>query len=215
MVKSRRKSGPPPKDMAGERFDRLIAIEYIGKGKWRCQCDCGKTTEAHGSDMRRGKVRSCGCLHIETSRTGDNRRKHGMSESPEYRSWHCMIRRCTDPTTVGYNRYGGRGISVCDRWLHSFENFFADMGARPKGTTLDRKEVNGNYEPGNCRWADKFTQAANTSKVILISANGKTMPVEAWARELRVSPHAIRYRLKLGLSHEETVNRPFRKYKSW
>lgn len=122
-----------------------------------------------------------------------------------------MIRRCSDPNDIGYKRYGGRGIKVCDEWIKSFERFYKDMGPRPKGTTLDRIEVDGDYESGNCRWADKFTQAANTSKVVLITANGRTMPVEAWARELGVCGYSIRYRIKKQWTHDEIINTPFEK----
>ncbi|MDT4831294.1 hypothetical protein FQZ97_648020 [compost metagenome] len=120
-----------------------------------------------------------------------------------------MVERCTDPKAAGYHRYGGRGITVCDRWLESFENFLADMGPRPRGTTLDRRENDGNYEPGNCRWATKLEQAANTSTARLITANGKTLPMEAWARELGVSAKGIAYRLRMGWADEQIINTPF------
>lgn len=209
-----KKTGPRPKDISGMRFERLVALKYVELGKWLCECDCGNTTVAVGSDLRRGRIRSCGCLQLEVARTGDCRRTHGGAGSPEYNSWHSMIRRCTDPTTLGYHRYGGRGISVCERWASSFTHFLEDMGFRPTGTTLDRKDVNGNYEPSNCRWATHQEQAENTSRVILVTANGKTQSLGAWARDLGVSDKAIRYRLKIGMSHHNAINKPFRKHKA-
>ena len=205
-------AGPKPNDITGQTFERLTAIEYIKAGKWRCRCVCGEIKTINGGDLKRGKVRSCGCLATEYQKSGDGRRTHGMALSPEYRSCSGMIMRCTQPKTNGYYRYGGRGIKVCERWLNSFENFYEDMGSRPLGTSIDRINNDGNYELGNCRWTDDFTQAANTSTAVLVTANGKTMPVDAWARELGVSGQAIRYRLSKGLSHYQAINTPFRKH---
>lgn len=212
----KRRSGPPPKNIEGERFDRLIAERYAGKGKWACLCDCGNTSVVDGADLRRGKVRSCGCLQLEIAKTGDCRRTHGHTDTPEYRSWSAMIRRCADPNARGYHRYGGRGIKVCERWVNSVEDFVADMGPRPPGTSIDRwPDADGDYEPGNCRWATAQEQAANMSTTVLITANGKSQPIEAWARELGVSSQALRYRLKCGMSHDAVVNTPFRAHKRW
>jgi hypothetical protein len=213
----KKKSGPTPKDIVGQKFERLTASMYLSGGMWLCDCDCGETTVVAGSDLRRGKVRSCGCLQLEIARSGECRRIHGMSNSPEYRSWSAMIRRCTDDRAMGYSRYGGRGIKVCDRWIESFENFYADMGVRPKGTTLDRIDFDGNYELENCRWATVDVQRQNTSRTILVTANGKSQSLGAWARELGVSDKSIRYRLKIGMTDDEAINTPFRKqkYTTW
>jgi hypothetical protein len=200
--------------MRGERFDRLICTGYQGGGQWCYVCDCGTVGQANGADIRRGKVRSCGCLQLEVAKSGDCRRTHGGAGTPEYRTWTSMLRRCSDPSAFGYHRYGGRGIRVCERWQF-FENFLADMGPRPKGRTIDRRDVNGDYEPGNCRWATPLEQGQNTSSVVLSSANGKTQCLEAWARELGVSTAAIRYRLKRGMSHEDVINMPYRKHIKW
>lgn len=211
----KKKSGPVPKNICGQRYERLVAEIYVGAGKWSCLCDCGNLTRVDGADLRRGKVRSCGCLQLEVARTGDCRRTHGMAGTPEYRTWTSMIRRCTDSSAEGYHRYGGRGITVCERWLSSVEKFVEDMGPRPPGTTIDRKNVDGNYEPNNCRWATDIEQANNTSTVILVTANGKTQSLGAWGRELGVSDKAIRYRLKKGMTHHDAINTPFRAHKRW
>jgi hypothetical protein len=127
-----------------------------------------------------------------------------------------MIRRCSDPSAAGYHRYGGRGIDVCDRWRGSVEDFVADMGPRPPGTTLDRfPDPDGNYEPGNCRWATRTEQAANTCTAVLVTANGKTQTMDAWARELGIAAKTIAYRLKKGMSHHDAINTPFRAHTCW
>lgn len=123
---------------------------------YHCQCDCGGERIAQGKELRKGHVRSCGCLK------GAKRHGHGGrgAQSRTYLSWVAMQQRCTNSNGAAYRLYGGRGIKVCERWK-SFENFLADMGERPKGKTLDRIDVNGNYEPGNCRWATHAEQSAN------------------------------------------------------
>lgn len=166
----------------GTRFGRWTLIADLGlragkRQRYRfCQvaCDCGSIAEIAVRHLRNGDSTSCGCWHREKTaiRSREITRTHGASagknangaraRTPEYSSWACMIQRCCTPTTTGYKNYGGRGISVCERWRHSFENFLADMGPRPsKGHTLDRIDCDGNYEPGNCRWATWKEQATN------------------------------------------------------
>lgn len=138
--------------------------------------------------------------------------KHGHAigrRSPEYLSWRAMVQRCCDKNSNSFPNYGGRGVSVCDRWL-DFENFLADMGPRPDGKTLDRWPDNsGNYEPGNCRWATLQEQAENTRTNHMISADGRTQTITGWSKELGVDPAAIRYRIrKMGWSPERAVTTP-------
>jgi hypothetical protein len=158
------------------------------------------------ADGRRGRV----CPRGEKSASF----KHGHAtehggKSREYLSWRSMMQRCTDTNSAAYPRYGGRGIKVCDRW-RKFANFLADMGARPEGKSLDRWPDNdGNYEPGNCRWATPEEQAANTRTNHTITAAGRTQTITAWARELGVDPGAIRYRIdKMGWDPERAVTTP-------
>jgi hypothetical protein len=207
----KKKSGPKPQDLTNKQFGRLRALSYAGSEKWMCVCDCGKEHTAASADLKRGKVRSCGCLQLEVAKSGDCRRTHGMADTPEYRTWQAMLYRTGDPRCNGYERYGGRGITVCERWK-TFENFYADMGPRSRGTTLERNEVDGNYEPSNCRWATRQEQGANMSTTVLLTANGRTQPMEAWAREIGCSTQALRYRLKKGWSHEKAINTPIRKH---
>jgi AP2 domain. len=155
-------------DLSGKRFGRLFVIGRApNKGKdtvWLCRCDCGTEKVVRGNDIKRGKIESCGCLHSEMLIKRNY--VHGHSAKGkftyEYHSWASMIQRCENEKRNNFKYYGGRGIKVCDRWKNSFENFLEDMGPRPsKNHTLDRIDVNGNYEPSNCRWVDKSNQSRN------------------------------------------------------
>jgi hypothetical protein len=168
------------KDLTAQVFDRLTVIECTGRAKnrnvlWLCRCSCPEQNEliVRSTNLLTGHTKSCGCLKRELcrKRTGSSNPmfKHGHSKSgkkqqtPEYYSWRSMTERCLYSGHKYYKYYGGRGIQVCDRWHgeDGFEKFLEDMGPRPAGHTLDRTYVNGNYEPGNCRWADAKTQANN------------------------------------------------------
>jgi hypothetical protein len=152
-------------DITGVRFGRLVAQRLSamvgGRAHWICQCDCGTERIVGVAWLRSGNTMSCGSC----SKLGNQRaKKHGYSPKGQrtltYNSWQAMKKRCFDPKTNGYRYWGGRGITICERWMQ-FENFLADMGERPEGTTLDRVDVNGNYESSNCRWATPIEQRAN------------------------------------------------------
>lgn len=150
--------------MVGKRFGRLLVLRYSHNNKdkrpmWVCLCDCGAECIVSGKYLRAGRTRSCGCLHREVS--SEINKSHSMSGTKTYQSWHAMLTRCYNKKQASYKKYGALVVTVCDRWRDSFENFFADMGERPEGATLDRINPFGNYEPSNCRWSSVDEQANN------------------------------------------------------
>ena len=164
----------PFNDITGQRFGRLTVTSrtenYImpsggQKAQWVCKCDCGNTKVVTTTHLKSGHTSSCGCLQLETLENGRHaNRTHGMKGSPEYRSWQAMKQRCLNQNNVKFRLYGERGITICEQWLDSFETFFADMGTRPDGTTLDRIDGSKGYYPGNCRWATYSEQNRNRRK---------------------------------------------------
>ena len=142
----------------GSRFGRLIVLERL-KGTQRSlvRCDCGSEKTVHDSNLTTGRTRSCGCLEDESRRSV----KHGWTGTRTYRIWKGIKTRCFNANDPVYAYYGARGITMCDRWRYSFENFLADMGEAPADRSIDRIDNDGNYEPGNCRWATSLEQRAN------------------------------------------------------
>lgn len=139
----------------------------VSKNKWgnvysRYKCNCGKEKLILDKQVKSAKIKSCGCFRNKA--TQERRFKHGKCGSREHRSYVAMKSRCTNKNHIGYKNYGGRGISICAEWFDSFVQFYADMGDRPLGTSLDRIDNDGNYEPLNCRWSDRSTQASNRRK---------------------------------------------------
>ena len=154
-------------DLTGRKFGRLTVIVRAGstvKGRmatWLCKCDCGNVIIAIGNNLLRGHTTSCSCYREQEIRVrhGDT---VGGNESSEYSTWRGMIQRCHNPLAFGYENYGGRGIKVCEEWRTDFRNFLADMGRKPgRGYSIDRVDVNGNYEKSNCKWATSAEQALN------------------------------------------------------
>lgn len=152
--------------LEGLRFGRLLVIEKAAREGlstfYKCQCDCGTVKNVRSVSLRGGDTQSCGCMRQQQMRA--KKTTHGLYGSPTYASWRAMIIRCTDPSHRQFKDYGGRGITICPEWLASFESFLLALGVRPEGKTLDRKETNGNYEPGNCKWSTPTEQNANKRK---------------------------------------------------
>lgn len=155
-------------DRTGHKFGRLTVLRFAGRKSkqsyWFCRCECGTEFATYIGNVVRGLTRSCGCLHSEHSSAAAT--THGetrqLSKTPEYACWVQIKTRCFNQNYVEFHLYGGRGITMCDRWRDSFENFLADMGRRPsRKHSIDREDVNGHYEPGNCRWATSSDQAKN------------------------------------------------------
>ena len=147
-------------DMTGEVYGRLTVLERVGN-KWLCRCECGNTTKPHRRDLRRGNTKSCGCGAQENRMLHRDQTTHGMEGTPEYHSWQAMKARSLNPNNPAYPRYGGRGITVWPGWVHDFVAFYEHIGPRPPGHSLDRIDNDGNYEPGNVRWATASEQAFN------------------------------------------------------
>lgn len=157
-------------ELSGVKFNRLRVVSkaYTNKHRkvvWECLCDCGNTSFVTTRELKSGHTKSCGCLKKERIINQSQKGFHQKNNKAEYNSYSSMKNRCYNSNCPHYDRYGGRGISVCDEWFESFETFLNDMGKRPSlEHTLDRIDVNGNYDPSNCRWADLSTQSFNKRK---------------------------------------------------
>lgn len=191
-------------DITGQKFGYLTVVRFDCRGKfgpmWLCKCDCGNEKSIRGSYLKNGTTKSCGCHKLNVVKSIHI--KHGQSRNGkttrEYVAWQEMRKRCYKEDLPAYKDYGGRGITVCDRWRDSFENFFEDMGERPSSKhSLDRyPDNNGNYEPGNCRWATKEEQAANCRSNHWIELDGKKMILSDWAKYLDTTPAVLCRRIK-------------------
>lgn len=195
----------------GLSFGELTVKEQTGEGdKLLCTCSCGNEKVARLSHLRSGSVKSCGCLLKTVPKKVHG--KHLLSTTKECKIWSDMVHRCTNKSSRVFSLYGGRGITVCESWLgdDGFLNFLSDMGSKPDGMTLDRIDNNLGYSKENCRWATMKTQSNNRRSNVFLTANGKTMTIAEWSKELGFSKSTIRERLKLGWSVEQCINTPKR-----
>lgn len=194
---------PSIKDLqAGQRYGVLTAVKYShrqdGNIHWLFACDCGTVKPMYAWSVLSGRQDSCGCLGRKRrvlAKTKHGHRRKYQKQTKEYTAWLNIKHRCYDSNRPDYNRYGGRGIKVCDRWLESFANFLEDMGYAPPGTSIDRIDVNGDYEPNNCRWASKWVQASNKRNNTVLHFNGQSKTVSEWARALGISRQTLTSRL--------------------
>jgi len=180
------------------------------------RCDCGVEKVFRSFDLKSGNTTSCGCLKVELA--GTHTLRHGGAingkHTRTYKCWCHLRDRCSNPNNKDYRNYGGRGIRVCARWLgrEGFINFLSDMGERPIGKTIERMNNNGNYEPGNCRWATKIEQGNNTRKNVFIEYDGKRKTAAEWEREMGLPPEVIAVRIRKGQSPHVAITTPLRKW---
>ncbi len=194
----------------GSKFGLLTVEAYVGffqkngtTHKWhyyRCRCDCGDETILTDRALVTGNTKSCGCWYRKHGHAGDRR-------SPTYRAWLAMRQRCLNPNAKNYPGWGGRGITICKRW-DSFKNFLADMGERPDGLQLDRRDNDGPYSPENCRWATAEEQANNRRSSRLETMDGRTQTLTQWAREFNTPRCRVYKRLRLGWPIRRALTEP-------
>ena len=204
-------------DMTGERFGKVTVIKRASEYaetpvKWLCICECGKEFVTTSGRLKRGATKSCGCSRYEFISNAN--RIHGMSKTRIHRTWSHMIERCTCKTHKQYMDYGGRGITVCKDWLDfiTFYNWAMENGYE-HNLTIDRIDVNGNYEPSNCRWTDSYTQQNNTRKTIKLTIDGVTKSLSEWSAATGINKITLHGRYRRGLRGKdliEPVNRKCR-----
>ena len=203
-------------NLEGQRFGRWTVLEFAGRQKkkvmWFCRCDCGTISTCASAHLRNGLSRSCGCYKDEV--IGSLNRTHGFSKTGTYRIWKAMRDRCNREGSIQYRDYGGRGIKVCERW-NSYENFLADMGERPsRKHSIDRyPDIDGNYEPGNCRWATVTDQARHKRSSRMLEFRGETRCLAEWAEITGISEKVIGARLRvLNWTVEQALSMPARPF---
>lgn len=207
--------GRKPIDLTGKRFGKLEVAERAGTDQktrnpiWRCICDCGKETYVTGDNLRRGNTKSCGCMVGFQTGTENPNYSGGHSSTQLYRVWVAIKTRCENKNHKHYIHYGGRGIRMCEEWANNFEVFYAWAIASgyKQGLTIDRIDVNGNYEPSNCRWATVKQQLRNKRNNIRVEINGETRTLSEWAEISRL-PRGIIYKRYHNGDRGEALLRP-------
>jgi len=197
----------PRVDLVGKVFGKLTVLEFVGRPSngtsgdslWRCRCECGGESVPYGYNLKTGKSRSCGCTIVPALRKANI--THGKYHTPERRVWTGIKTRCFNSNEKTWEYYGGRGITVCDRWLgeNGFANFLEDVGERPSSRhSIEREDVNGNYEPDNCTWATKKEQMLNRQNTIRILHKGELIPLKTACAMEGVNYYSARCRLRKG-----------------
>ena len=213
-------------DLTGQRFGRLVVISKAESNPhetyWNCKCDCGKEKKVRAACLKSGNTKSCGCWHDECAKI--NSKKHGMSKTRLYLVYRTMISRCYCKSTKKYNIYGGRGITVCEEWLDDFMNFYNwsiqngyNCNAEFGECTIDRIDVDGNYEPSNCRWITNKEQGNNRRTNHYVKINGETKTVREWCESniYDISETTVYKRIRKGWSDIDAITKPvIKKYRS-
>lgn len=203
-------------EMSGQKFGKLTVtwqhgFSQNGEAQWDCVCECGNEAVVTGSALRKGRTQSCGCQRALAVRMNGRRNathghtKAGVPISRTYNTWKSMLSRCEYKRSTSYKYYGAKGVTVCERWK-SFQNFLDDMGERPEGMSLDRKDSLLGYSPENCKWSTDLEQQNNKSSNILIEAFGKTQTIAQWSRETGIHKATIGRRFFAGKSPEFAVS---------
>lgn len=198
-------------DMTGQKYGRLTVEKRApsaksGNIRWHCKCECGNETIVYGSHLRNGNTKSCGCLETETKRS--MHLKHKMSGTRLYNIWSWMKRRCNDEDVEDYFNYGGRGITYCEEWEEfiPFRDWALENGYSDE-LTIDRIDVNGNYEPSNCRWVDMKTQANNTRKNVHVTIDGVTKTIPEWSELSGVNAQTLWWRYYNGKTGKDLIKK--------
>ena len=191
------------------RANNYVKPDGHKESAWICKCECGKEVTIIRTNLKR--ARSCGCS--KNQYISESKITHGLSNTKIYRIWRNMKSRCYNPNVTRYNKYGGRGITICDEWRDNFEAFYkwAIENGYSDGLSIDRKDVNGNYTPSNCRWIAMSKQADNKSNSRLFEYNGESHTVTEWAETTGISRDIIWNRIKRGWSIDRVLSQPVRR----
>lgn len=199
-------------DLTGRNFGRLTVKRHTSSTRVECICTCGTIKNVYKYSLFNAPTRSCGCWKSEI--TIKRNTKHGLAGTPTYKIWKDMRKRCNNKTSTSYRNYGGRGIRVCYRW-GKFQNFLADMGERPLGYSIDRINYNGNYNPSNCRWANRIQQNNNSRQNVFITYNNECLTIGQWAARIGIKYNVLYMRLN---EHkwpiERALTQPLRIFKN-
>lgn len=202
------------KDIKGQRFGFATAIEYAGNYRWKCLCDCGKTFVTTTYRLIHGNTKSCGCWY----RSGDYRSgriiTHGKANTKLYGIWQAMKQRCSNPKATEFEHYGGRGIKVCTEWENDFATFYewAMQNGYSEGLTIERTDVNKNYEPSNCCWVSMKEQLNNTRRNHFLLYNGETKTIAQWSEIIGIPYSALSHRIERGWTVERALSTPVQQY---
>jgi hypothetical protein len=203
-------------NLSGQVFGDWTVVEYVPGGRWLRRCACGTEKPVLSAYLRKGLSGGCGCKRGAKISAGKVVHGHALSSArtPEYQAWAAMRGRCKYPSCDRYPHYGGRGIKVCDRWEDSFQAFLDDVGPKPSPShSLDRIDVNGNYEPGNVRWATPKQQMLNKRTTVRVTIDGETKTLVEWLSIYGLTRVQYQDRIRCGWSPEKAITTPMRHYK--